>query len=250
MAAGHLVADADLTFLRHVDLGHLDDAGGQFVADGNGELLAFQHGVHDVVFLQIVDDQLPDEFVGMFVVRPIAQLHGGVVQAVQNALAELGSLGDDLRTDIVLDALRRLVLDEGQQLVNHQGFQFGGLLCEVVVEFLEFHLVCGLGRTVLDGLGEQALSDNDARERRIGLEGSVFHVAGLVAENGAQQLLLRRGIALALRRDFTNQDVTGIYTGTDANDTVVVEVLRSVLAHVGDVVGQFLHAALGLTDFE
>ena len=103
---------------------------------------------------------------------------------------------------------------------------------------------------LLDGAGEQTGADNDALERRVGLQRSVLHVTGLVAEDGAQQLLLRRGIALALRRDLTDEDVTGNHMSTHADDTTLVEVLGSVLAHVGDIVGEFLHTALGLAHLE
>ena len=76
MTSGHLVANTDLTLLGDVNFSHLDDAGGQFVADCDGEVLALQLSVEDVVFLQIVDNHLLDEFILVAVVGPFAQLDG------------------------------------------------------------------------------------------------------------------------------------------------------------------------------
>ncbi|CDC97772.1 uncharacterized protein BN576_00508 [Alistipes sp. CAG:268] len=81
-------------------------------------------------------------------------------------------------------------------------------------------------------------------QRRLCLERSVLHVAGLVAEDRAQELLLGRRIALALRGDLTDEDVARVDVGADADDTVGVEVLRGILRNVRDVRRELLDTAL------
>ena len=58
MTTGKFVTDTDLTFLGNIYLCHLEDARGQFVADGDGKLLAFHLGIEQLVLLQIVDHEL------------------------------------------------------------------------------------------------------------------------------------------------------------------------------------------------
>ena len=49
-------------------------------------------------------------------------------------------------------------------------------------------------------------------------------VAGLLAEDGVQQLLLGRELGLALGRDLADQDVARLDRGADADDAALVEV--------------------------
>ena len=112
VTTGHLVTNANLTFLGNVNLGHLDDTARQFIADGNGELLALQLGIHDVVLLEVVDDELTDEHVGVLVIGPIAKFNGSPIDGFEEGLAELSTLGDNLCADIILNALRGLVLQK------------------------------------------------------------------------------------------------------------------------------------------
>ena len=54
--------------------------------------------------------------------------------------------------------------------------------------------------------------------------GGVTHLAGLLAEDGAQQSLLGVSFGLALRGDLTDQDVRGLDLGANADDAALVEV--------------------------
>ena len=74
----------------------------------------------------------------------------------------------------------------------------------------------------------------------------VLHLARLLAEDRAQQLLLRRQLRLALRRDLADQDVAGVHLGADADDAVLVEVAQDLLADVRDVARDLLRAQLGV----
>ena len=52
----------------------------------------------------------------------------------------------------------------------------------------------------------------------------VLHFAGLLAEDGAEQLLFGGQLGLALRRDLADEDVAFADLGADADDAVLVEV--------------------------
>src|SRR5690606_9995441 len=79
------------------------------------------------------------------------------------------------------------------------------------------------------------------------LERAVADVAGLLAEDRAEQLLLGGELALALRRDLSDQDVAGVHLGADAYDTRVVEVLEGLFTDVRDVLRDLFLAELGVT---
>ena len=74
----------------------------------------------------------------------------------------------------------------------------------------------------------------------------VAHVGGLLAEDGAQQLLFRRHRALALRRDLADQDVARLHLGADIDDAGFVEVLQRLFRDVRDVARDFLRPELGV----
>src|SRR6185503_10681825 len=80
-----------------------------------------------------------------------------------------------------------------------------------------------------------ALAVRDAQRR-------VLHLARLLTEDRAQQLLLRRQLGLALRRDLANEDVAGIDLRTDADDAVLVEVPQRLFTDVRDVARDLLRA--------
>src|SRR5690606_31956246 len=79
--------------------------------------------------------------------------------------------------------------------------------------------------------------DSGSRHPRRQAHRGVADVRGLLAEDGAQQLLLRRHRRLALRRDLANQDVAGLHRGADIDDAGLVEVLQRLFADVGDIAG-------------
>ena len=77
-------------------------------------------------------------------------------------------------------------------------------------------------------------------------ERGVAHVGGLLAEDGAQELLLRRHRAFALRRDLAAQDVAGLHFGADVDDAGLVEVLQRFFRNVRDVARDLLGPELGV----
>ena len=75
-----------------------------------------------------------------------------------------------------------------------------------------------------------------------------MHVAGLLAEDGAEQALFRRELGLALGRDLADEDVAGGNFGADADDAALVEIRKHLFGDVGDVAGDLLRAELGVAD--
>src|SRR5262249_6593570 len=91
---------------------------------------------------------------------------------------------------------------------------------------------------------EDAGVDDDAAHARRDAERAVADVARLLAEDRAEELLLRRELRLALRRDLADEDVARLHFGADADDAALVEVLEGLLADVRDVARHFLFAEL------
>ena len=77
-------------------------------------------------------------------------------------------------------------------------------------------------------------------------ERAVADVAGLLAEDRAEQLLFRGELGLALRRDLADEDVARLHLGADADDAALVEVLEGLLADVRDVARDLFLAELGV----
>ena len=84
------------------------------------------------------------------------------------------------------------------------------------------------------------------RNARRQLERRVADVRCLFAEDGAEELLLRRHRAFALRRDLADQDVARLDLGADVDDARLVEVAKRFLADVRDVAGDVLRPELGV----
>ena len=99
--------------------------------------------------------------------------------------------------------------------------------------FLVAEILFPLGDLIaLDLLGAEVLllalagEDLDIHDgaldaRRHG-EGGVLHIRGLLAEDGAQQLLLGGQDGLALGRDFTDKNIPVTNRGADADDARIV----------------------------
>ena len=77
------------------------------------------------------------------------------------------------------------------------------------------------------------------------LQGGVAHLARLLLEDRADELLLRGQLRLALRRDLAHEQVARPDLGAHAHDAAVVEVAERVLGAVGDVARDLLVAQLG-----
>ena len=250
MTTGHLVAHADLTFLGDVYLGHLHDTRGELVADRDVEFLTTQFGIVLLVLLQVVDDGGTNQVVLGGIGRPLAHLYRGVVDFAENSLGKLGALGHDVGTHKVFHTLRNLALCEHEQLVDKYRLQAVHLLFILFVEFGQDGFVAEFRFFLLDGAREEVGTDNDTFQRGGSFQRSILHVAGLVAEDGTQQFLFGRRIGLALGRNLTDHNIAGVHLGTYPDNTTLVEIFGSILAHVGNIGSKFFHTALGLTYLE
>src|SRR5439155_9170301 len=101
----------------------------------------------------------------------------------------------------------------------------------VVSVLLEPFLFLGLDRprTVVDVDSvavEDAYFDDGALDARRQAQRRVAHVRCFLAEDRAEQLLLRSHRAFALRRDLAAQDVARLDLGADVDDARLVEVAQ------------------------
>ena len=244
-----------------VDLGHLDNAGlRELVTVGDVVLLALDDGIGLLPLDGIIINGSLDQRIGMGIARPLARTEVQVTHhharllvgrlagdLLEQFLRELRACGIEFHAEVVGDTRRGLALEQRPQLGDQALRQLRNLGCELLVELLELRLLGALALlTLLVRTAVKPRVDDHAVQRRLRLERSVLHVAGLVAEDGAQQFLLGRGVALALGGDFTDQDVARMYVGTDADDTVRIEIFGGVLAYVRNIRGQFLDTALGV----
>ena len=218
--AGHLVARLDLALHGHEDLDHLHDAGRQLVA-------ALQ-------LVDLVDEAPLQALLGVLVLLAdgLDLGHGGLVgqpdlpplaarQLAQHLLGDDGALAGILRPlGGFLAQQRRL---QARIDVAVEDLQ---LVVAVLGEALDLLALDRHGALVLlDAVAvEDAHLDDRAVDARRQAQRGVAHVGGLLAEDGAQQLLLRRHRALALGRDLADQDVARVHLGADEDDAGLVEV--------------------------
>ena len=92
--------------------------------------------------------------------------------------------------------------------------------------------------------------DDGALDARRAVERSVANVAGLFAEDRAQQLFFRRQRGFALRRHLADEDVAGLDGGADADHAAFVEVAQEALVDVGNVARDFFGTELGVARFD
>ena len=130
--------------------------------------------------------------------------------------------------------------------------QDADLVLLVLLHGVELFLLDRLGPVVLlDALaGEDLDADDDALDARRADQRGVADVAGLLAEDGPQQLFFRGQLGLALGRDLADQDVARLDVGADADDAAVVEIAEVGLRDVGDVAGDFLGPELGVAGLD
>src|SRR5205814_9056867 len=118
------------------------------------------------------------------------------------------------------------------------------LVLQVLLHHLELVVLDRLRTLVLlDALAREDLhADDDALDARRADQRGVAHVTGLLAEDRAEQLLFRRELRLAFRRDLADEDVPRLDRRADPDDAALVEVREVALADVRDVAGDLFRA--------
>ncbi len=250
VAPGHLVADRELALHRDEDLDQLDHA--------RGELVALLERV-DPLAVELLEKldllarallELADGLEG----RALLRQHVDALQVVRRELAdgvtrEDRALGEDLAAVLGNQSrAQRLTFEQVRDQAAILLADDPDLVVEVLLPTLDLlALDRAVTRVLLHALpGEDADVDDDAFDARRRRQRSVAHVTGLLTEDRAEQLLLRRELGLALRRDLADEDVARLDVGADADDAALVEVLEELLRDVGDVPGDLLGAELGV----
>src|SRR3954466_11910785 len=107
------------------------------------------------------------------------------------------------------------------------------------------------GQQLVSAVAVELANVDDLAPRAVGqAQAGVLTLARLLAEDRAQQPLLRSQLRLALGRDLADQDVTGLDFSADVHNAVLVEVLERFLADVRDVARDLLGTQLGVARFD
>ena len=248
VATGHLVADLELALDGDVDLHHLDHARRQLVALGEAIDL-----VAEVLFAD-ADDLL--ELARASLAMSSASLDRDLAPVLARDLVERASsmLCALLEEDLAL------VVDElaGRRLADELLADAGGRTSRGGSSTSSSRVLLEAGaargprcrcarssfsvplRAKMRALMTMPPTPGGTRER------AVTDVAGLLAEDRAEELLFGRELGLALRRDLADEDVARLHLGADADDAALVEVLEGLFADVRDVARDLFLAELGV----
>src|SRR5713226_619628 len=255
VTAGHLVANGELALHGDVGFDQFDDARGQLVAllelvlallGDLAEHINLPRG-HLLDFLDLLDEQRV-----LFVeLQALEVARGDLFDDFASQLDALGQQAlvglfvvqvglEHFAAEKIVEALEPLVREDADfigevflQLENLRSF-------DGLVAFVLFSALAGEDLDVHDG----------AFDARRTVERSVANIAGLFAEDGAEQFFFRRERGLALGRDLADKDVTRLHDRADADDAAFVEVAEERLADVGNIASDFLGAELGVARFD
>ena len=78
----------------------------------------------------------------------------------------------------------------------------------------------------------------------------VLHVLRLLTEDRGEQLLFRRELGLALRRDLADEDVARLHVRADAHDAALVEIDQRLFGDVRDLARDLFLTALRVADVQ
>ena len=145
----------------------------------------------NLVLLEVVDNQLTNQVIGMLILCPARQLNGCIINIMESTCNEFGTCRDDIGTHIILHALRGLTLCQCKNLVNEDFLQAIHLVLIFLVVLRQNLFVLSLRSTSLDGLREKFLVNHDTSKRWGCLERRILHIARLVTKDGTKQLLFR-----------------------------------------------------------
>ena len=144
-------------------------------------------------------------------------------------------------------AFQQIVEALGALVVQNALFVF-----QVAVQPLYLPFENGLGALVqLRALAREHLAiDHRAFDARRAIERRVLHVAGLFAEDRAEQFLFRRQLRFALGRHFAHQNVARLHGCADANDAAFVQIAEERFGDVRNIARDFLGTQFGVASFD
>ena len=166
----------------------------------------------------------------------------------------IDALGDQLLVGLFVvqvgqdfTAFEQIAQTLGALVVQNALFVF-----EVAVQPLFLRSLDRLGALVqLRALAREHLAiDDRAFDARRAVQRSVLHVAGLFAEDRAEQLFFRSELRFALRRHLADQNVARLHGGADADDAAFVQVAEERLGDVRNIARDFFRTQLGVARFD
>ena len=247
MTTSKFITNLNLTLLSDINLSHLENSWWKFITDSDSKLATLQLSIELLILADIVHDQALNQSIGMFILCPTIRLYAIILQVLQSCCCELATLGDDLSTRVILHALRSLAFSQGEQLINQNILQVVALCLVLLINLGKDNLILLLWLTSLNGTREQLLVDNNTTQWWVSLQWRILHITSLITEDGTEQLLFWRRIALTLRWNLTNHDIAWLDTSTNANNTVIIKILGSFLADIRNIRSELLNTTLGLT---
>src|SRR5271166_1500566 len=221
VAPGHFVTHAQLAFHGDINLYQLDHAGRKFIA----LLQLFDFLADDLAqHVNLARRHLLD-FVDLFVdARVLVGELDALEVARRDPLDGVAVKNYALGQQTFVGAL---VVQVGEDFLaaeqRFQAFQTlvskdSNLIGQVLLQLRNLVSFDGFSTLVLllAFAGEDLHIHHRALDARRTGKRSVTHVAGFLAEDGAQQLLFWRELGLALGRNFTHHDVAGLHGRTNA----------------------------------
>src|SRR5882762_4353962 len=246
VAAGHLVADRQLALHRDVHLHELDDARRQLVAAADLLLLLLEEVPDHFhlalgALLEIAQVVLEACIVG----RNLQPHHRLVGHGLEDLVGEDGALLVQALAAVLVEQIRPelLVLQHHDHALLHLVVKDADLVLKVLLHHVELFLLDRLRAVILfDALaGEDLHADDDAFDDGRADEA---HVAGLLSEDRAEELLFRGQLGLAFRRHLADEDVARLDRRADADDAALVEIPQERLRHVRNVARDLLRPEL------
>jgi len=235
MTSCHLIPYLDFSLLGNIHFGHLDNTCRKFIPNSQVKLLTAQFSIQFFILLQIVQNNLLDQFILMLICSPGTHLNRIIIQFFQSTTGKLNALRDNFRIHIIPYPNRSTSIGQSHQLIYQQILQFSHFFFIFFVQFRKNSFIGRLRLTLLDCFREQFRIDNDTTQRRSGLQGSILYISGFITKDSAQQFFLRRRIRLTLRGNLTNQYISRLYTCTHTDDTSFIQIFRCIFAYVRNI---------------
>src|SRR6266705_467904 len=255
VASGHLVADGELALHGDVDLDQLDDARGKLVAllELVLALLGDLAKHVDLTRGHLLDffDLLDEQRILFVELQALEVARGDLFDDFARQLDALGqqALVGLLVVEVGLEHLAAKKIREALEALIREDANFVG---QILLQLEDLRGFDGLVALVLfSALAGEDLNVHDgALDARRAVERSVANIAGLFAEDSAEQLFFRGERGLALGRNLADKDVARLHDRADADDSAFVKVAKEGLADVGDIASNFLGAKLGVARFD